>query len=359
MPRSVSTKITAFLVAIGALGFSSCAPSGFQDEKVIQSVRILASIADTPYARPGSTVKLQVLAYDGRATKPEPMTISWLPFVCKNPLNDAYYGCFQQFADAARGGGAADGGAEAAGGTPGREGGAGGLQTGIDLTPLLSKGASFQFVMPSDAVATHDTLAGAPFPYGLAILFNIACAGHIEFVPLDPGNVQSPPIGCFDAQHNRLGPDDYVFGFTRVFAYDQLTNANPVIESIDVDGQPVRTNSDGTWPPISKARCVGNCPKVHIGPIVPPSSQEMNPGERDVNGNVLKESIWAAFFSTVGSWDDGVRLLYDSNNGSVGGPTVTDNQFRPPSDPGDGFLWIVVHDNRGGAAWATLPVHTM
>jgi hypothetical protein len=83
----------------------SCAPSGFQDEAFINSVRILASAADKPYAKPGDTVNLSVLAFDGRPIKPEPMKIFWLPFVCKDPLNDAYYGCFGQIASGMGGGG--------------------------------------------------------------------------------------------------------------------------------------------------------------------------------------------------------------------------------------------------------------
>jgi hypothetical protein len=351
-------------VALGALSWSSCAPSGFQDERLIQSVRVLASSADQPYAAPGSMVKVQVLAFDGRSTKPEPMAVYWLPFECKNPPNDAYYACFAQFAGAARGGGA-----EAGAGMPGAEGGAGGLQPGVDLTPILATGPSFEFTMAPDVIATHQTPNGVPCPYGLEILFNMACAGHVELVPLDPGNVQSPPVGCFDAQHNRLGPTDYVFGVTRVYAYGSCTagpavgttptNTNPIIESIDVDGQRMTANQDGTWPPINKTRCAGNCPKIHIGPVVPVSSWEPNPAEQDANGNELHEQIWASFFSTAGSWNDGVRLLYDASSGAPGGPSTTDNQFQLPGDPIDGFIWIVVHDNRGGTAWATVPLHVM
>jgi hypothetical protein len=52
-----------------------------------------------------------------------------------------------------------------------------------------------------------------------------------------------------------------------------------------------------------------------------------------------------------------VRLLYDPATGSLGTPGDTDDKYTPPGTPGDGFIWIVVHDNRGGASWATIPVH--
>jgi len=161
--------------------------------------------------------------------------------------------------------------------------------------------------------------------------------------------VQAAPVGCFDAQHNLLGPNDYVFGFSRVYAYDQLQNTNPVIDHVDVDGQAVDLQLG-----FQVRRCAPNdCANVHIGPVVPPSSQEANPANND------KEEIWAEFFSTFGSLSDEARLLYDTTTGSVGDPSVTDDQFHPPNDPGDGTIWIVVHDDRGGANWATVPVHVM
>ena len=83
-----------------AWGSSSCAPTGFASESLIASVRVLAASADKPYARPGDVVNMQVIAFDGR--KAEDLArltragVTWLPFVCKNPLNDAYYNCFAQ-----------------------------------------------------------------------------------------------------------------------------------------------------------------------------------------------------------------------------------------------------------------------
>src|SRR5271156_576197 len=91
--------------ALGAWWWSSCAPSGFQDIALIQNgIRILASGASKPYANPGDTVAIQVLAYDGRSAAQRDggaaMQIYWLPFLCKDPPQDAYYSCFPQFASA-------------------------------------------------------------------------------------------------------------------------------------------------------------------------------------------------------------------------------------------------------------------
>jgi hypothetical protein len=351
------------LAALGAWLCSSCAPGGFRDETNIAGVRIMASSADKPYAKPGDTVTLSVLAYDGRTNKPEPMQIYWLavpglpPYVCKDPPNDAYYACFAQLAGA--GGRAPDAGAG-----PRADGGAGaGAPPHLMLPPPGTKlplvtGTSLQFTMPGDAVTAHPIVPGTPIPYGLTILFNIACAGHIETLPLDPtsDNPVVVPFGCFDQNGNQLTPDDYVIGITRVYAYDTLTNANPVIDHVDVEGQPVDLTQGFTTGHCTASRRNG-CPKVHIGPVVPPSSWELNPESHDVNGNVEHEEIWADFYDTFGQVSSSARLLYDARTGSIGGPDVTDNDFLPPNDPGDGFIWIVVHDSRGGASWVQVPVH--
>jgi hypothetical protein len=343
-------------LAVGALAWtsSSCAPSGFASEASIASVRILAAAADKPYARPSDTVTVQVLAFDGRSVKPEPMTIYWLPFVCENPKDDAYFGCFAQLA----------GMAGAKGGS--KSGTAPALKPGVDLTPFLPTGPTFTFQMPADAVSSHPTTPGVAEQYGLVILFDVACAGHLELVPIDPGsdNPQQIPIGCFDSHHQQLGADDWVFGFTRVYAYDSVTNANPVISGVDpfdLKGKEFAfdTPPDGTtWTLVTKRCTAGqraDCPKAAIGPIVPPSSQET---QTQMSGSgSQREEIWADFYSTFGEFKSDARLLYDVTSGSVGAPSVTDNQFLPPNDPGDGFIWIVVHDNRGGASWVTVPVH--
>lgn len=341
------------LVACGlAMGFgasAACAPSGFQSSTVVDSVRILASSADQPYAKPGATVNVQVLAVDGRAEKTTPMTVYWLPVVCVNPLNDAYYNCFPQFAGGlGKAAAATTADAGAAGGSIAGDGSAEAgisIQPGVDLTRYLPTGPSFAVQIPMDAVATHVTQPPAT-PYGLVIVFNVACAGRLELLPPNPSNVQAAPVGCFDADGNLLGPDDYVFGFSRIYVYDELENSNPVIDHVDVNGQAVDLQLG-----FQVSHCAANsCASVHIGPVVPASSQEADP----VNNS--KEEIWADFYSTFGSFSDEARLLYGPSTGSLGAPSATDDQFQPPNTAGAGTIWIVVHDNRGGASWVTVPV---
>jgi hypothetical protein len=93
-----------------------------------------------------------------------------------------------------------------------------------------------------------------------------------------------------------------------------------------------------------------------VGPVVPASSWELNPDVQDSSGATEHEEIWADFYSSFGSFTDTARLLYDPKTGSLGGPDTTDTSFLPPNEEGSGFLWFVVHDNRGGVAWETIPV---
>jgi hypothetical protein len=358
--RAPGFRLQATLVAVVAWALSSCAPSGFADPTQIQSVRILASSADTPYAAPGSQVSVHVLAFDGRSSKPEPMTISWLKFPCVDPQDDAYYSCFQQFAGEAKDAGAGGAIPDAGGGTDG------------GLNPFVT-GPTATFPVDPKAVTMHPPQPGAQVAYGLIFVFNVACAGQVKIKPLDPSNTnpQAVPVGCFDAKGNQLGPDDWVLGYTRVYAYDSLTNANPVISYVDVAGQKLAlTQGDG--PQIYEAPacdagagCLSMSPctssdqnqcQVKIGPVVPSSSWEVNPEQTDVNGNPLHEEIWADFYSSIGRVQYSARLLYDPSTGSIGGPDTTDNNFQPPSSPSEGYIWIVVHDNRSGAAWVTIPV---
>ncbi len=318
---------------------SSCAPSGFANPSLVASVRILASSADKPYARPGDTVTVQVLAFDGRPSKPEPMTVSWLPFPCVNPTDDAYYACFAKFGAA----GHIDGGAS----EPADAGASGiaALQPGVDLTPILTAGTTMKVALAPDIIASHPVVPGG-VPYGLVILFNFACAGHLEFVPPDPSNAnpQQIPIGCFDSQHNALGADDFVFGFTRIYASETVTDSNPVITQVDVPGGPLAVEN-GTTAAITAANCSGadggNCPQVAVGPIIqPPQSGR---------------EVWAVFYSTAGSFTSDARLL-DETTGSVGSPSATDSAFLPPNTAGAQLIWIVVHDDHNGASWVTVPV---
>jgi len=83
----VSSIVVAGAIALATIAIASCGGTPFADASAVTGVRILASSADKPYAKPGDNVTVSLLAYDGRkdASTAAPMTLSWLPFVAPIP----------------------------------------------------------------------------------------------------------------------------------------------------------------------------------------------------------------------------------------------------------------------------------
>jgi len=399
--RTLSHGLFAAALVAGAL-LVACGPSSFDPADLIESVRILASRSDQPYAKPGATVHSEVLAVDGRpdASTNEPMRVFWLPFVCVNPPNDAFYACFSALESSAThiaqvgiapdGGGGAkisghisrwDGGVEAGVGAGGlgslRDAGSlSAIPTGVDVSPLLVQGSRAVFALPSDIVSSHPPKKGVT-PYGLAVVFNIACAGHVEIVPLDPNNPdpEQIPFGCFDAQHQRLTPNDYVIGYTEVFAYCQtpdggapgtcgprtLTNHNPVVSSFTFAGHPVSSDpalDGGAEASASFAHCTASdtnkCPNEYAVTSVTDASWEPDPQDPGPDGGSLGEQIWVDYYTTIGSLSSSAILIDDPSRGRV---TVPKPENLTVTSAEKGTLWAVVHDNRGGATWVTVGLH--
>jgi hypothetical protein len=349
------------VLAASALWLASCGPAGFQDEALVNGVRILATRADLPYAKPGDTVTLSVLAADGRASKPEPMVVYWFPikftaptsasrpnadFVCEDPANDAYFACFASLVD---------------GGAP-ADGGAGGAK--LPITPgVLSVPIS------SDIITNHAPTTGTE-PYGIAIVFNMACAGHPELLPPNSSNLSfnQLPVGCFDKNENPVDSDSYVVGYATIYAYEKLTNQNPVISQMVYQGK----DMDGGFVGDSSVADVGSfgdagivvptctatkgCPTYSFDLVVPPSSSEVDPQDLSSTGKSLHEQIWVDYYWTAGSFSDDSRLVYDPTLdptlGPVGGTAVS---LTAPATPTAATFWAVVHDNRGGVAWDIVP----
>jgi|HubBroStandDraft_1064217.scaffolds.fasta_scaffold210739_2 hypothetical protein len=315
---------------VGALGLTAlavgCNAATFDPSSKVETVRILATSADEPYAAPGETVHMQVLAFDGRPTRVEPMNVYWLPSACINPPDDAYYGCFPAFAQA--------------------------FPLHRDLGPALVKGTTFSFQMPTTAISSHSASGGDP--YGLAVIFTIACAGHVEYAPTPQGgSPDAVPFGCFDQAGTRLGADDFVLAYSLVYSFADRTNANPVIQSVTLKGAAVDPTAGIVLDHCTKAN-LDDCPTTPLDVTVPASSQEPDPSDLDANGQVLKEEIYVDYYLTAGKVASDTVVLFDPRAGQL---TGTSDALSAPQTAGDYWLWAVVHDNRGGAAWQALPLH--
>ena len=351
------TVLLLFALPLALGGFAlACGGSAFDAQSKVNSVRMFGVRADKPYAKPGDTVTLDVLAADGRKNKARPLKIFWIPVVCINPREDLYYACFipSELPD----GGSFDGGSRlvapfppssdagaADAGAPASRG-LSSIPVGIDLSAFLPQGPSFQFRMPDDVVQKR---AGSP-DYGLAVVFNIACAGQVRLAERVGSNPQQVPIQCTDENGTALGPEDFVIGINRVYAYADRTNTNPVVEHVTLDGAEVDLQKG-----LTVDHCVAqrrsDCKAVKLDVRVSDASWEPNPGE---DGRTQNEQIWATYYSDLGDLKDDARLLFDSKKGRVSESAV---EYRAPYDPGEGTVWIVVHDNRAGATFVVLPLH--
>jgi hypothetical protein len=335
-----------------ALGASSCGAGDFEAASKVSSVRILGSRADKPYAKPGDTVNLEALSFDGRKDKTRPMKIFWVPLPCVDPPNDLYYLCFAQLLAASAKGDGSDGGAP----NPG----AALLRPGVDLTPFLPSGPTYAVTLPANIIDAHPPVQGSPDRYGLDVVFNIACAGHVEITAQSADDLrkQQVPLGCFDENHQALGPTEYVIGINRVYAYATRTNANPVIDHVTFQGAPLDFDQGITIDRCDNVTHRVDCPEQKFNAVVTDDSWEVNPGDSpsgDPNAqDSAHEQIWADYYGTIGDFDSDARLLFDTHAGRV---SESDVKYYAPKDPGDGEMFIVVHDNRGGAAWVKFPVH--
>ena len=342
--RKARAVLFAVVVAgvLGAFSYA-CGPAGFDPQAKLGSVRVLSTRTDKPYAKPGDDVTVEMLAVDGRKTPKQPMKIYWLPFVCENPVGDLYYACF---APLLGDGGAGDGG--------GADAGTAIFRPGLDITPFLKEGTKYAFKIAPDIITRHKPVAGSVAPYGLAITFAVACAGHVRTVAIDPNNAnpQKVPIGCFDDDGNALGADDFVFTFSRVYVYDKITNANPEIEQVLFDGKPVDLTQG-----VVVDRCTtadADCAKHPIDLKIPDSTWELDVGALGKDGTTLGEQVYGLYYYTVDRVEKEGRLLFDPSTGRV---SDSANNFIAQSVPGNGRVYVVVHDNRGGVGWVDFPVY--
>lgn len=337
-----------------ALGLGACVNGDFDPQVLVNGVRVVVVRADKPYAPPGSDVALEALVVDGRAEKPRPLETYWLPFRCDNPRDDLYYACFASLLPKGTG----------------PQGGSGPslpswLQPGTDVTALLPKGPKYTVKLPADLVTSHPAVAGADQPYGLSFVFFVACAGRVRIASVDPSSKsqQLVPVVCTDDDGNALGPDQWVFAFARVYAFDALANQNPVISGLTLiqpDGSqaPVDVSAGITLAPCTasgsgRKRSCG-APKLHVE--MPDSSWEVRPPPKDGPSDERHELVYATLWYTpeVGGFEADGTVLFDAVKGRVEDNAIA---FVPPAKAGEGRIWVVAQDNRNGASWLEVPVH--
>jgi hypothetical protein len=339
--------------ALASFLWAACGGGGFEPSSKIKGLRVLALQKEPPYPSPGESVDINVLYWDGKSEN-STRKVQFTFFQCDNPPGDFYYGCFSNklvpLMEAPPP--APDAGAEA--GTDGSDD-AGDAEV---VDAMAEAGTPDGGAASDDArivtkritIPAHDdiVLDKDPTDYGLRYIFFTACAGHIA--PDLGGGPNTFPIACLDDANQKLGPEDFVPGYSALYVYDTLRNANPIVAPALEMPLP-EVGPDGLR---HVQRCTASdrssCPAFDVKAVVDiAQSAETDPEAKDGNGNMLKEQLWVAYYSTDGDFTTSLRLV---NDATTGPNPDHGTKFRAPPTPGTIRLFGVVHDNRGGVAWA-------
>jgi len=334
----------------------SCGPE-FDPPSEIAGLRVLAVHQDPGSGSPGATVKLDMLLADSRIigfSDPDPdaapeRSILWLAG-CHNPPGRQYFACLPAVRELAL--------AYSTGAIPPEE-----------LAGRVGTEPHFELPLPDDILSAAPLVPHDPIHYGVSYVFFVVCAGTPGF---DPSITEGLPVTCTTAGNQPVGPSGLVVGFTTIYTYDGVDNANPSMTALDFDGEPmlVSTLSMPAASCTSDDECAGNyrhrricttdtrtcapvlgkcsgdgCPEIRVTPRIDTASVE-----RFTDGY---EVMWASYYATSGTLSHPARLVVDRVAGLAGDPT---SSWRPPETAGTSRIWVTINDQRGGAAWAFFDV---
>lgn len=328
--RRLALGALALAAFAGPPAASGCA-AGFAPVSQIDGLRVLAVVADHPYAKPGEAVTF-TMTYADTFDRPAP-TIAWIAG-CFDPMGDEYYLCYQQLAPVFQS-----------------------LASGQVPAGDVGLGSTFTLTLPEDVISQRPKPTSGPY-YGIGFVFFAVCAGTLGAAPSEGTSVAgSFPIACFDDKGNRLGADSFVPGYTQVYAFaDGRTNENPVVQGIHVAGVdgsdevthcdvPEDTRLDATG--CGKTDPFKKCDSYEIRVDVPPDVAQVDPASTQADGTPLHETVWVDYFAAAGNLDTTTALVSDSVTGIQPVANYTANYIAPP-DAGPVDVWAVVRDSRGG-----------
>ncbi|HYQ01261.1 MAG TPA: hypothetical protein VER96_21465 [Polyangiaceae bacterium] len=299
------------------LGLSSmlgCA-ADFDPGSRVNTFRVMAQEMDVPFATPGETVNISSLSYD-----PQGRTVTWAWGACVNPASSTVQGCLDKI---------------------GEDAAASGSSLVLAQGPGLS---NFSYTVPSDALSSLPEAARASALVGV---LSVACPGDLS---LDQ-EAHELPFACKEAGTGRvLGLDEFVVGLKRVQVRSTDRNQNPKLEQVTFDGQ--------DWPEdevkeVTACDTTGNdykaCDSSNAQHKIAarPSADSVESGRTEF-GVDFTEQVVIEYYATEGIFEYEVKIPADPQTGWVA---------RKSASGKDLTLWMVVHDDRGGATWAERHVH--
>jgi hypothetical protein len=381
-PRKHSLR-RAILATLGAAAlfgpavFSGCA-TNFSPVGKIDTLRVLAVTADKPYVdvcradrtqeprcdgltaaacdalcKDAHTVTFNLESYDGSGTGRH-VNILWLGG-CFDPPDDQYSLCAAPLIELFKAG------APYLQADPEHPKFPTELPIGFNVTQFL-------VTVPDDIVSRRPAPAFGPY-YGIGYVFFLVCAGQFGTVTDDPSAAGTFPIGCFDDQHNPVGADGFVPGYTQLYAFDDgRLNANPEATAISMDGEDLPDAFDAIKvvapcdvppqdrnvpPSCSREDPFTACQSYELKVEVPEDVAEEIPPDMNGDdpaaqgpGGPRSETVWVNYYSDVGDFDSDIKLINDPTAGYQDPHEV---KWIPPAEPGLATIWAVVRDARGGS----------
>jgi hypothetical protein len=296
-------KLTVLRIVTGimACAWIACG-SDLDDGSRVEKLRLLALRADEPFARPGESVGLQLLAADT-----SDRTLSYALAICTNPKGSTVDGCLEAL-DA-------------------------------PFAPLTIADSRFSIDIPSNVL---DALPMTARPSALVGAVVVACPGEIG-----TGETSGVPIACNGANGERLPIEAFEVGVKRIFVRSNDRNANPEITRVTWDGK--------DWPEdqVPEARACANSNTDDIDDCgaelrhrIRVESSAAQSGV-DENGTKFTEQQVVQFYASQGVFERPVRIAAEP-----------DNHWAAQRKSGQTVarVWFVVRDDRGGVGWATREV---
>jgi hypothetical protein len=273
----------------------------------VDSLRVLAQMADQPYAHPGETVQLSSLTFD-----PQGREVTWAWASCLNPSESSLQGCFDRIAA-----------------MPDPDAAVFAMGRGADAP---------QLTVPSDALASVPSQARAAASIGVV---SAACPGDLSFGQ----GVGGLPFKCQETGTGReLQLDEFIVGIKRITLREAERNQNPQIAGISFDG------ADWAAEDIKE---VGFCDQTDFFYDTCPGAQKHQLAVRltpesfesgqDELGRDFHEALVIQHYATEGIFENEVRIASEPQNGWVARKSASGQTLK---------LWFVARDNRGGVTWA-------
>jgi hypothetical protein len=304
--------VIGFLLALSSM--LGCA-ADFDPASRVNTFRVMAQEMDVPFAKPGETVNVSSLSYD-----PQGRTVTWAWGACVNPAASTVQGCLDKI-------------------------GADSTASGNSLVLAQGPGLSnFSYTVPADTLESLPEPARASALVGI---LSIACPGDLSF----DQSAHELPFACKDAASGRvLALDEFVVGLKRVQVRSTDRNQNPKIEQVLFDGE--------DWPEdevkeVTACDTTGNDYKLcdstgtqhKIG--ARPTADSVETGRTEF-GIDFTEQVIIEYYATEGVFEYEIKIAAEPETGWAA---------RKAASGKDLTLWMVVHDDRGGATWTQRQVH--